>query len=249
MRSPALADGQIFLRQRDARVRLTNPHGGNGERTETTDIHRENDEKAGGDGERWRDPDRESDRADGGYHFKQNGGEREGRISTVMTMTNSRPSEMIVVALWREGVGIRRRNASGGRFVEDVNRERRKTKNVVVFIPPPVDPGDAPMNISTIMTSKPASLKLPNENVANPAVRAVMLEKNAPSHVMSAPSVSFRSTVPEASRIPVMDSTTFVWREHFLHFRTRATSVMTKNPMPPTITRSAVIRFSAASPA
>ena len=45
-------------------------------------------------------------------------------------------------------------------------------KNVLVFTPPPVDPGDAPITISSIITSRPALEKVPSGTVENPAVRA-----------------------------------------------------------------------------
>ena len=48
-----------------------------------------------------------------------------------------------------------------------------KMANVVVLIPPPVPPGLAPINISTIISSKPASVIAAADKgmVLNPAVR------------------------------------------------------------------------------
>lgn len=68
------------------------------------------------------------------------------------------------------------------------------TKNVVVLMPPPVEPGDAPMNIKIMMTSRPALLMLPKSTLEKPAVRAVMLWKSAASQPMW--SVSCKSTAP-----------------------------------------------------
>ena len=73
------------------------------------------------------------------------------------------------------------------------------------MIPPPVDPGDAPINISTVTVKSPAVVKSLKGNVVNPAVLAETLVKKAPSHVMS--SVSRSSTVPTASRIRVVTIT------------------------------------------
>ena len=56
-----------------------------------------------------------------------------------------------------------------------------RTKNVVVLIPPPVDPGDAPINISTQSTNSPALVKLPMGYVENPAVLADTLWKRRPA--------------------------------------------------------------------
>ena len=63
-------------------------------------------------------------------------------------------------------------------------------------MPPPVDPGEAPMNMSTETLSSPAEVNSPRGNVEKPAVLADTLVKNAPSQVIS--SVSQISTVPDA---------------------------------------------------
>ena len=42
-------------------------------------------------------------------------------------------------------------------------------------MPPPVDPGEAPMNIKIIITSSPAFVIAPMSMVEKPAVRVVML--------------------------------------------------------------------------
>ena len=65
------------------------------------------------------------------------------------------------------------------------------------MMPPPVDPGDAPINISSIMTSRPALLRVLKSTVQKPAVRAVMLWKNAA--IQPRPSVSCKSAMPPKS--------------------------------------------------
>ena len=82
------------------------------------------------------------------------------------------------------------------------------TKKVVVLMPPPVDPGDAPTNINTIMTSRPALLKPLRSTVEKPAVRAVMLWKNAV--IKSRWSVICSSAAPPNSNTAVVVSTTLV---------------------------------------
>ena len=72
-------------------------------------------------------------------------------------------------------------------------------------MPPPVDPGEAPMNMSTETVSSPAEVNSPRGNVENPAVLADTLVKNAPSQVIS--SVSRIRTVPETRRIRVVTIT------------------------------------------
>jgi len=59
-------------------------------------------------------------------------------------------------------------------FKRDV-MDSTSTAKVVVFIPPPVDPGDAPINISARVISIEAGLRLPVSIVLNPAVRVVTL--------------------------------------------------------------------------
>ena len=54
-----------------------------------------------------------------------------------------------------------RLNAAQGLLVDADKTACINTKKVVVLIPPPVDPGDAPINISTHSVSKPAFEKVP----------------------------------------------------------------------------------------
>ena len=48
------------------------------------------------------------------------------------------------------------------------------TANVVVLIPPPVPPGDAPINISMVRKNRENCVRLPVGRVLNPAVLAVI---------------------------------------------------------------------------
>ena len=48
------------------------------------------------------------------------------------------------------------------------------------MIPPPHDPGQAPMNISKMKKKRVSLAILPNDKVLNPAVRALTAWKNAP---------------------------------------------------------------------
>ena len=113
-------------------------------------------------------------------------------------------------------------------------------------MPPPVEPGDAPMNIKIMMTSRPALLMLPKSTLEKPAVRAVMLWKSAASQPMW--SVSCKSTAPPTSSTAVVESTTLVWNVILRNCpRQRPTSRMTMKPMPPTLTSASVTRFSSRS--
>ncbi len=99
--------------------------------------------------------------------------------------TTISPISMMVAALDSEPSGRRRWNAPSRRLEKMDRTCCISTKNVVVLMPPPVEPGDAPMNIKIMMTSRPALLMLPTSTLEKPAVRAVMLEKRRqPAHVV-----------------------------------------------------------------
>ena len=108
---------------------------------------------------------------------------------------------------------------------------------VLVLIPPPVEPGDAPINIRMDTVSRPADVKSPSGNVLNPAVLADTLVKNAPSQVMS--SVSRISSV--------VTITALEWRHSFLKERFLKISMITRKPSPPKIMSPAVVRFRSTS--
>ena len=113
---------------------------------------------------------------------------------------------------------------------------------MLVLIPPPVDPGEAPINISTVTVRSPALVKFPRENVENPAVLAETLVKNAPSQVIC--SVMRISTVPTTSRMALVVITALECRHSFLKERLRTMSIITRNPKPPKVIRPAVVRLS-----
>ena len=48
-----------------------------------------------------------------------------------------------------------------GRFTKILLAACTNTKKVLVLIPPPVDPGEAPMNINTQSTNRPALVNSP----------------------------------------------------------------------------------------
>lgn len=114
-------------------------------------------------------------------------------------------------------------------------------KAVVVFTPPPVDPGDAPININITNVNNPAFVKVPKLYVLNPAVLAEVLKKNAPSQDIF--SVIFKRMVPTISNKVVINNTTFVWRQNFLKDLFSNISFITKKPSPPKIIRKHVVKF------
>src|SRR5690554_1898863 len=82
-------------------------------------------------------------------------------------------------------------------LVDIENALLKSTNVVVVLIPPPVDPGEAPININIISINNPPLVNPDTEYVLNPAVLADTLKKKAPSHVIS--SVNFNSSTPPSN--------------------------------------------------
>ena len=122
-----------------------------------------------------------------------------------------------------------------------------RTKNELVFIPPPVDPGEAPIIISIIITSSPDFENVPSEYVANPAVLADTLIKNAPIHEIF--SVILRSRAPAIISTILTDITILVCIENFFHLNLFShNSHITKKPIPPKNTSVQVIILSAILP-
>ena len=109
-------------------------------------------------------------------------------------------------------------------------------------MPPPVDPGDAPINMRTATVKSPALVNPPRLKVENPAVLADTLVKNAPSQVIF--SVARMSTVPPINRMALVVITALECRVSFLKDRLVTMSMMTKNPRPPKVISPAVVRFS-----
>ena len=129
-------------------------------------------------------------------------------IRKVPTQTIRAEQITIMDALDTFSFGILLRNAPTGRLENSLRTDCSNTNIVLVFTPPPVEPEDAPMNMRIQITNSPPLLKLPREQVENPAVLADMLWKNAAIQEMG--SVNFKSSVPPANKIPVVTSTTFV---------------------------------------
>ena len=138
----------------------------------------------------------------------------------------------IIAALRNASCGIEYLNAFSDSFVAADLTPLNKTKNVVVFIPPPVEPGEAPMNISTIITTSPASVNPPSGYVQNPAVLAETLWNSAPSQLMF--SVSLKSSAPAKISAALVESTTFECTESFFQCNFFSiNSLITRNPIPP----------------
>ena len=115
------------------------------------------------------------------------------------------------------------------------------TNNVLVLIPPPVEPGEAPINIKMTNTNNPAFVKFPKLYVENPAVLAETLWKKAPNHVTF--SVSLINNVPITISAILTDITALEWNVNFLKDFLFLTSIITKKPIPPKIINPLVTKF------
>lgn len=120
-------------------------------------------------------------------------------------------------------------------------------KNVVVFMPPPVELGDAPINMSIIVVILLIGVSEAWSIVENPAVLLVVLWKNAfiifsPKGILPSVFGLFHSAIrnrikPNSSRILVIINTIFVCCFIFLFFQP---SNNTTKPIPPTIISSVI---------
>ena len=70
-------------------------------------------------------------------------------------------SSMMVKAFSTTSCGRVRLYAPGLRFVTMPRTAMSSVNIVLVLIPPPVDPGDAPMNIKRVSTNSPADVNDP----------------------------------------------------------------------------------------
>jgi len=94
-------------------------------------------------------------------------------------------------------------------------------KKVVVFIPPPVPPGEAPINMREMIKIKVGREKLPTSTRLNPAVRGVVAWKKEIKILLASgkpfnafpPSRKRIKTVPKRIKRKVRRSTTREWRE------------------------------------
>ena len=111
------------------------------------------------------------------------------------------------------------------------------------MIPPPVEPGDAPIIISTFITIIPALVNSDIGFVAKPAVLVLTLVKKDASQLIPSPSVSLSMSVPRTIKIKVISKTILVCKLNLDAFFLVRISVITKNPSPPNMTRSAVRMF------
>ncbi len=109
-------------------------------------------------------------------------------------------------------------------------------KNVVVLIPPPVDPGEAPMNISKITMHVAGVLSNVMSTELNPAVLADTDRKNDSMNERLGSHV-FKRIPPIAIRHNVTVRTILVWNASFFHLCFRLISPRTKKPIPPTMIR------------
>ena len=87
-------------------------------------------------------------------------GSRRHRMNVPPHTTNA-DSSVTIKAFWTTSPATVRRNAVGIRPVAALRVACRRANSVVVFMPPPVEPGDAPTNMRRIKTNRPASVNEP----------------------------------------------------------------------------------------
>ena len=137
--------------------------------------------------------------------------------------------------------------------------ETKRIKKVVVLIPPPVEAGEAPMNIRMITRSKVGLSTWPKSTELNPAVREEADWKNEttilPPKECSCSewfhSKTMKSTVPSTIRKQEVKTTIRVLRLHLLFTEGRnllreseKISFNTGNPIPPRMANTAMMIWS-----
>ena len=120
---------------------------------------------------------------------------------------------------------------------------RMSTAKVVTLTPPPVEPGAAPMNCSTLISSLLMGLQAARSMVFIPAVRvdtdwnsaAIILPGTDRPPIVLGFDHSSRasSTAPPTQKMTENCSTTFAWRESRRFLRYSASSTQTMKPRPP----------------
>ena len=160
----------------------------------------------------------------------------------VPIQTSSMERSDIMKALETASPAMLRRNAPICFLVNKHLTSCIRTKKVLVLMPPPVDPGEAPINIRIININNPALVNSPMGYVEKPAVRAETLWKKAPIQDIS--SVAFSKRVPMIKSDNVVTITTLEWRHSFLKDRFFTISERTRNPKPPKIISPQVVKLS-----
>ena len=160
----------------------------------------------------------------------------------VESITTFNPKIIITNAFAIISLGIVLRKAVHLRFAVMDMTARTSVKQVVVLIPPPVEPGDAPINISIITINNPAEENSDIGKVENPAVLAEVLVRKAPSQLIFSKHLII--IVPDISKKTVIVITIFVCKLNFLKLCMVTISLITKKPNPPKIISPHVVKLS-----
>lgn len=177
---------------------MINPHGKQCDSSQPPYKHHQDNHQLSGTSQLRRDARGQSHSAEGRDHLKKSwmksySGSKM-HIKNVAMHTTPPERIVIMLAFDRTDLGMLLRNEESGFLANTLFVASNNTKNVLVLIPPPVDPGEAPINIKMQRTNNPALVKLPIGYVEKPAVLADTLWKNAPIHVIF--SVAFKEAYP-----------------------------------------------------
>ncbi len=172
-------------------------------------------------------------------------------MASISTMVLTMMMASDRVTIWDERV--RPKAVTWGRLVRNALVASSTTAKVVTLIPPPVEVAPAPMNISIIRNSRAAGVIRPMSMVLKPAVRALADWKKAASHWPPIPALprvpgllcssSQNIRVPSSSRPGVMISISLLCSLSLRQRRLRTRSTMTVKPIPPRISRPAMVRL------
>jgi len=138
----------------------------------------------------------------------------------------------------------------------EAQMEAMMMPNVVVLMPPPVDSGDAPMNMRTMNKNTVPGARFANETVLKPAVLGVIPWKRAtvalstrlsPASSGEVHSRAKKASIPTTISDPDTRTTILVWSEKIRRPRRDTRSSHTGKPKPPATTSRAMVRLTTVS--
>ena len=172
----ALTDCDVFLRIYRSRKLSAEPNGGHGQRAQPAYQHGDGNDNFAGIAEKGRNACGKAGSCKSADNLKENLLKSKARLQNtdkkVLTKITPEARKKTRNALETASSGIFLLKAVQCLFETTLCIFRTRTKQVVVLIPPPVEPGEAPMNIRAMMKKSPAVVIPSIGSVANPAVRA-----------------------------------------------------------------------------
>src|SRR5690606_18885400 len=125
---------------------------------------------------------------------------------------------MMANALLTESLDIFRPKISSLSFpLARLTMLRSATAKVVVLIPPPVDPGEAPTHIKKTAVASMGIEKLPVSATLNPVARALLPVKKAATHLPQKESCAANVWLYSNTKVATVEKTTSIRVTHMIN--------------------------------